>query len=453
LEMKTTIKRSSALITAALFFFAIRVVATAAIFSLSHGREVSSDSRFYFYLSEHFFAVFTGENLRGPDYDAAVLTNYGPLMGPFVGPPLSLVRRYVADFFALRAFLVAWEALGLGAAYLVLRRGRSFSAAGAYPLSGAYRRAFVVLAAALPLGWMSTAVWPQDEILLAPFVFFAFVAAIRDRPAAAALALVLGAWGSKYFALAFAPAAWLTCRSRRRFLAWFALGTLPLVVYASYMKAAHGVLPFVAYDTGDVLRFTLSVFSLYGYTGSWWGFATSAPWLAVVSKVILVGAIIGVTARFYFRRRGGGARLEDDIRVWVAFAAALLLFNIMGQPEYLAWFAYLGPFVLVVLFRGRRLVVAAAGLVALVFAGWVWNVAAAVATWSVSSAGDARFAFAHDVTASVGAGSVTAVEVGAATIYVAALGYVMFAALRRPRQTRVDHVDFKPVAGLCSARK
>ena len=213
-------------------------------------------------------------------------------------------------------------------------------------MSGVRRREFVVLAAALPLGWMSTAAWPQDEILLAPFVFLAFAAAVRDRPAAAALSLALGALCAKYFAVAFVPAAWLVCRRRRSFAGWLVVGLLPLAAYAAYMKAAHGIVPFVEYDTGAVIPFTISVFSLYEYAGMWLALAAPASWVAAASKVILAGAVLGVTARFYFARRsGGGARLEDDVRVWAAFAAALLLFNIMGQPESLSWYAYFAPLV------------------------------------------------------------------------------------------------------------
>lgn len=455
MKRKNTIKGWVAVSAAAAFFVAIRFGAAEAVLSLSQGREVSSDSRFYVYLSDHPFAVLTGENLKGPDYDAAVLTNYGPLMGPLIGPPIKLLRRYMPDFFAVRAFLVAWETLGLGAAYLALSRGNGSpygSAVG--PLSAARRREFLILAAVLPLGWMSTAVWAQDEILLAPFIFFAFVAAVRDRPAAAAWALSLGALCAKYFALAFVPAAWLVCRRRPRFAAWVGVGMLPLASYATYMKVVHGVIPFVQYDTGDVVPFTISIFSLCEYAATWLELSARVPWVAAASKFLLVGAILALTAKFYLNRRlARRISMADDVRAWAAFGAALLLFNIMGQPEYLSWYAYFASLALVVLFRGRALAAAAGAVAFACLCAWVWNSAAAVTNWAALPAGTAQTYFAQAVEASVGAGFVTAIKVAAAVLYLASLACVLAAALRRPRGAKPDLVELRPAAGLCSARK
>ncbi len=69
----------------AVAFVALRVGVAALTYYGAAGREVSSDARFYLYFAAHPAAVWTGENLRGPDHDAAVLTNYGPLLGVVLG--------------------------------------------------------------------------------------------------------------------------------------------------------------------------------------------------------------------------------------------------------------------------------------------------------------------------------------------------------------------------------
>jgi hypothetical protein len=442
--------RERPLMAAVALFAVLRLSVVVAVFLVAGGAEVSSDVRYYMYLAEHPFAVLTGENLAARGGDVAVLSDYGPLLGPALGGPIALVRRVLPDFFAVRAALICWEAAGLVAAYAAARRlardGKGFS-------SGGSRTRFLMLAAALPLGWAATSAWPQDEIILAPFVFLAFAAAAADRPAASAWAIGIGVLGSKYYALAFIPAVWLTCRRRARFLLWAAAAAAPIVAWVAYLRLAHGVVPLVEYDVEVSMPFTISLFSLHEYAGDWLGVGTPPGWLGVVSKVTLVAALAAVAVRFYYERRSAGAaEVKGDVRVWGAFGATMLLVNAMGQPEYLAWFAYLAPFALVVLLRGRRLAVAAAGLTTLALTGWVWNVASAVANWAVLPGDGARVAFARGVTAWLGTGGIAVLEVGAAFLYLGGLAYVAAAALRKPRLAARDPGELETV-GLYTGRE
>jgi hypothetical protein len=407
-------------------FVVIRLAVTAVLYTAVGGREFSSDCRFYVYLADHPWAVLTGENLRGPDFDKTVLTNYGPLLGLVMGGPLSLLRKALPDFLAVRVYLVVFEGLGWAwGCWLVARSRLDLGRRGAVDSAAG----FALVAAVLPLGWVSTAAWAQDEILLAPFLFAGFIYAWRDKPWASALWLCAGAWVAKYFALAFLPAAWLVCRHRREFLAAVGFGVAPLAAYVVYMRAAYGIIPFVGYDTGHAASFALSVFTIPAFVREWGSSAGVDAWVAPVSKAIFLGvaaALIGV-----FGRRGAPrVDIARAARMWVAFGAAYLLLNIMGQPEYLAWFAYLGPLALLVLARKRALVWSAAGLVVLTSVAWLWNAAAGVHRWTTATNASIYGGWARITVNPWEVSAARGFEVGAAVVYVALLTSLLITALR-----------------------
>lgn len=356
---------------------------------------MSDDVNYYLYAIDHPFCTLTGEVFSGPWYVKSLI-NYGPLLGLVIGGPIKFFRLFSPDFLAVRFGFVVLEALALLFCYKFLRQNRILSRAPPStnsPWTGGH--IFILLAALLPLGWLSTSFWAQEEILVAPCLLASFVAAVRDRPACAAMALALGAVVAKPAILAFAPVVWLVLRPKARFTTYLAFFVLPLLAYVIYFKARFGFVPLLDFNIKGATSVAISALSLYEA----WGFLVGLPslgnWLSPVSKLLLVGTVTALAVLGYKALRSNDERrFRTAFYIWLANGAGILLVIYTNQPEYLSWFAYLVPLGVVVLGARRDYYLMGGAVAAICLSAWAWNLANGVTVWASSAGNEGEVVFA-----------------------------------------------------------
>ncbi|MEE9456485.1 MAG: hypothetical protein V3W11_04975 [bacterium] len=405
----------------------LRVALAGAVYFAGGGEEFSGDVPLITYAAEHPACMWVGSYDRQDRFFRDTVVNWGPLLGGVVAGPLAIFKSFTPDFLAIRFAFIFLETLGFALFYVLSRRGGS-------PFGGGAPRA-LVMGVWLPLGWMATAVWVQEEILIAPFLLLAVVAAARDKPGTTAVAIVLAAFVTKFIVFAFVPAAWLVMRQRRRFALYVAASLIPILAYSAYVKVQHGLLPFVGFDPVSGPWMSLSVFTLYGQ-GRWlFDWPPLGQAAGPIAKIVLAAALAGATAVGYKIVRSSASREgKAGLKVWALFAATFLLFNCMSQPEYLAWYAFLAPVLLTALVPRRAVAAAAAGVVALCLLAWGWNVLNGILVHGELAGGGFRHDFAGRVISSVGLEAVRLATFGSAVVYLTLTVGVLILIFRTVRQ-------------------
>jgi len=392
-------------------FAAVRALAPLVLYAVGKGAEVSWDARYYVYLATHPLAVVTGQVFSGPSFGPA-LVHYPPLLGLALAVPFAAFRSFTPTFLAVRATMAFWETAGLLVSFAAVRWALALPgkpASCSSPLTS-----WVWLAALLPWGWITTVVWVQDEILMAPFLVVTWAASVRDRPVTAAVSLAAGALIAKFYILAFAPVAFVTLCRRRRFAAALALTLVPLALYFLIYRLRFGVTPMWGYDAASGVATSLSIFTLLP------GAADAAAFTTVGKAVLVAAAAAPAFYAWRHWRRGGAPSPAAAAALWVAAGGLMLVFNPMGQPEYLAWLAYLAPVVLVVAARPARRWWLAGAATALCALAWGWNCLNAVWRWAEASAPSARHDLAARAAAWLGSGFFRTAAAVCAGVYVAA---------------------------------
>jgi hypothetical protein len=155
-----------------LFFVVSRLALLAIIGFLVKGRELSNDALIHLRISREPFLQFMGLAPPGSTEEA-----YPPLLALFEGIFMSPLRLYLPDFYAVRLTFIIYETLAAFLFCLTLRtlwvdkpRLRYWSLVG-----------FILI----PMGWMSTVIMPQDEVISEVFLILVawLVATQRQKTA------------------------------------------------------------------------------------------------------------------------------------------------------------------------------------------------------------------------------------------------------------------------------
>lgn len=275
--------------------------------ALTHGREFTDDAPMLMGLARHPFEILSG-----------ITANYGQ-HPPFLGVLEAIValpaRAVLPDFYALRVAFAIWESIGAGFAWLALR--------ALIPDVRVRRWAGVALVV-LPIGWMTSVVMVQDEVIAATWVAAVVWLLATKRASAALVVAGAGVVAGKIFL--GVPLLVLVLLLRVGSLvrrAALAFGPI-VVVYGWVVTAAlarGNDVPLLGFDPDA--KFGVNLWVLLG---------VDAKTSRRISEVLVLAAVLGVIG--VFARSG----LERTPRAVTAVVAATLLWTYVAfyhvNPEY-----------------------------------------------------------------------------------------------------------------------
>lgn len=279
------------------------------LYYFTGGREISSDAPMFVYLVEHPFDLLMGDTHREAQHPPLL-----PVMLWLSAAPLRLV---LPDFLALRLSFILWEGvMAAGVVALVSTLGITLTV----------RRVVTAVLVLAPVGWMTSSVMLQDEVVAATFMVGAFLCRARGREVEAALLMALGVVAGKIFLLV--PLLALVLTSRRWLGAGGAAASLIGGVYlwlGVMSQLRGGPPPLVGFSPGADFASSMWVWgvALWELDG-----ATTRRWSAVL-------ALLGALFPLLWWWRGGARR---DIVGVSSVAGAMLSFVFLlfyhVNPEY-----------------------------------------------------------------------------------------------------------------------
>lgn len=211
-----------------------RLVLLAAVVAFTNSEEFTEDAPMLAGLALHPFDVLAGHT--------ATYGQHPPLLGLLVAVVFVPIRALTSDFVALRLSFIVWEAVAAGLAV---------AAVDAVVDDPGRRRWARLGLLVLPMGWVTSTVMAQDEVIAAAFVAAALWLVAIGRPRAALVVAGAGVLGGKIFLLVVVAVLvtslpWATARRRA------ALALAPAVVLYGWCVAAAAArgepLPLVSFD-------------------------------------------------------------------------------------------------------------------------------------------------------------------------------------------------------------
>ncbi|MGQ0617945.1 MAG: hypothetical protein ACT4PW_13305 [Acidimicrobiia bacterium] len=211
-----------------------RLMLLAAVVAFTNSEEFTEDAPMLAGLALHPFDVLAGHT--------ATYGQHPPFLGLLVAVVFVPVRALTSDFVALRLSFIVWEAVAAGLAVAAVD--------AVFDDPGRRRWARLGLLV-LPMGWVTSTVMAQDEVIAAAFVAAALWLVAIERPRAALVVAGAGVLAGKIFLLVVVAVlvTGLRCATARRRAA---LALAPVVVlYGGCVAAAAArdqPLPLVSFD-------------------------------------------------------------------------------------------------------------------------------------------------------------------------------------------------------------
>lgn len=292
-------------------FLLVRLVVLVTVALLVQGREFTDDVPMHLRMARHPLAGLQG--LAGQD------SQHPPLLGLaeaiFVRPLLLLMP----DYYAVRLAYLAYELLTALVFWWVLARVVPTVRARLWPAA-----AFAVN----PMGWLSTVVMAQDEIIAAFMLIMVVWLHLSNRPRAALAVCGLGVVAAKIFLLA--PLLVLVLvPGRERLLERVIWGGAPVAGVTAWAflgtLSRGGQAPLMGFSPGNAFGVNIWV-PLAGWLGL--DGRSARLWSSVATLAAILALILAVKAR----------RVLPDGRLMVGLMAAALLWVFVCfyhvNPEY-----------------------------------------------------------------------------------------------------------------------
>lgn len=218
-----------------------RAVLAVVLWGVTGGSEFTSDVRMWVEVASEPWGILRGDPVAHPQHP--------PLLPPLIAAVLGPLSAVLPTFLAIRLTMGTWEAI---AAALTVHAVRD--------RDPRVRDAVAWLWIASPVGWVSSALWAQDEAIAA--ACWALVVALTARGwwAAAAVAAGLAVVAGKAF-LAVPALAWCAAGGGAAGVQRAVLAAVPVVaVYAAGTLGGAGVGAVASFRPGNA--FGVSVWSL-----------------------------------------------------------------------------------------------------------------------------------------------------------------------------------------------
>lgn len=299
-----------------LLLLALRLLMLVALWLLTGGHELSNDTSMHMGMVRHPLSVLLGTY---PEYQQ------NPPLLPFlettIGYPLQL---YLPDFVSLRVVMIVYEAL-LGALFcqllIVLRLGDR------------QRHLCLIGYLLLPMGWMTSVVMAQDEVIAATAFLLPLLLLATGRERGAILACGIGVIAGKLF-IGLELLTLIALSSRRRLARNIAIGFAPIFIVYGLMtlhRLQHGLpLPLLGFRPDPIYGTTFWML-LRNHAG------VSLRAVGPYSGLLALGASLVPAAVVLGRRGRGTVRPVDALTIALAANTSLLLFFSLFyhvNPEY-----------------------------------------------------------------------------------------------------------------------
>ncbi len=180
------------------------------------------------------------------------------------------------------------------------------------------------LGAGGPLGYLTLSYGHPEDLLAAAAAILAVMAALKNRPTAAALLLLAGVLAKQWAVLAILPAVLAAPAGRFRILATAGLGAAAVVATQLLLiGGASGTMV----NTGVLFHphaiwWPLGIDAPASFTAAGHGELTAPTWLQPLTRPILMGAALVVTAAWW-RRKGDETKGNVDVLALLALVFAL----------------------------------------------------------------------------------------------------------------------------------